>query len=297
MRRSFLLATVFALIVATPSFAALKVPTPQLKVIPLSPTVSTNLSAGDEVQQMITAAGNIFLIGTLETTSSSLITSQPLGDSDGFIVALGPTGAHLWDVRLGTAGDDVATAGCVDASGNIWIVGSSAVSTATPAPGLNQLTLWEISSAGVLENTYSKSLSDVDIPTSIVQTGINFVVAGNSNKSGFPTFTLTVTPLGKITDPKNIVTPIASAPGLLIATSAAYIWQNFVTNKPIAGVTGIPSHQSTTVLIDSSLKTRALKSVFSIQGKPLALQYQVGIGVVALTQATGTYFLTIIHTK
>lgn len=297
MRRTLLIATALALVVATPSFAASKVSAPQLKVIPLIPTVSTNLSAGDEVQQLITAPGNIFLVGTVETTSSSLITTQPLGGSDGFIVALGPRGAHLWDLRLGTAGDDVATAGYVDASGNIWIAGSSAVSTATPAPGLKQLTIWEISSAGALENTYSKNFSDIDIPTSIVQKGVNFVIAGNSSKVGSSNFTVTMTPLGKISDPKSVAAPIIPVLGLFSATSAAYIWQNFVTKQPIAGVTGIPPHKSTTVLIDSSLKSRTLKSVFSIQGTPLSLRYQTGIGVIALTQATGSYYLTIIHTK
>ena len=297
MRRTLLFAGVIALLVATPSFAALKAPTPQLKVIPLSPTVITNLSAGDQVQQVLTTAGNIFLIGTVETTSSPLITSPPLGSSDGFIVALGPSGTHLWDLRLGTIGDDVATAGCVDASGNIWVVGSSAVSSATPAPGLNQLQIWEISSTGALENTYSKILPDIDIPTSIVQKGINFFVAGNSNKPGFPTFTATVSSVGKISTPKNLAVPITPTPGLLSVTSAAYIWQNFVTKQTIAGVTGIPAHQATTVLIDNTLKTRTLKSVFSIQGTPVALRYQAGIGVIALTQATGNYYLTILHTK
>ena len=297
MRRSFLLAFALGLLVANPTFAATKIPTPQLKVIPLSPTVSTNLSAGDEVQQIITAPGNIYLVGTVETTSSSLITSVPLGGSDGFIVALGPSGARLWDLRLGSASDDVATAGYVDASGNIWISGSSAVSTATPAPGLNQLTIWEISSAGVLENTYSKNLSDIDIPTAIAQKGVNLVVTGKSSKPGLPTFTVTVTPGGKISDPKNVATPIAPTSGLLTATSAAYIWQNFVTKQPIAGVTGIPLHHTTTVLIDNSIKTRTLKSVFSIQGAPRVLRYQIGIGIVALTEGSGTFYLTIIHTK
>ena len=297
MKRSFLLVLALGLVVATPTFAATKIPTPQLKVIPLSPTVSTNLSAGDEVQQMIAAQGNIYLVGTVETSSSNLITSQPLGGSDGFVVALSPSGARLWDLRLGTASDDVATAGYVAASGNIWIAGSSAVSTATPAPGLNQLTMWEISSAGALENTYSKNLPDIDIPTSIAQKGGNLVVTGKSSKAGLPTFTVTVTPVGKISDPKNIATPVTPTPGLLTATSAAYIWQNFVTKQPITGVSGIPLHHSTTILINNSLKTRTLRSVFSIQGAPLALRYQIGIGIIALTQGSGTYYLTIIHTK
>ena len=297
MRRSFLLALALAFLVATPTFAATKIPTPQLKVIPLSPTVSTNLSAGDEVQQMITAPGNIYLIGTVETTSSSLITSVSLGGSDGFIVALSPSGGRLWDLRLGTSGDDVSTAGYVDTSGNIWIAGSSAVSTTTPAPGLNQLTIWEISSTGVLENTYTKTLPDIDIPTSVMQKGTDLVVAGLSTRTGFPTFTIGVALNGTFGIFKNSNVAPAIAPGLLTATSAAYIWQNFVTKQTITGVVGIPPHKSTTVLIDSSRKARTLKSVFSIQGTPLALRYQSGIGVVALTQGAGTYYLTILHTK
>ncbi len=50
-----------------------------------------------------------------------------LGGSDGFISALDIHGTHLWNLRLGTAGDDVATAGYIDAQGNIWIAGASAI--------------------------------------------------------------------------------------------------------------------------------------------------------------------------
>lgn len=297
MKRTLLLIGALTLFLAPPAFAATKTLAPRLTVIPLSPTVATKFSAGDEVAQLLTTSSGILLVGTVETTSSSLITSQPLGGSDGFIVALGASGAHLWDLRLGSTGDDVSTAGYVDASGNIWIAGSSAVSTVTPAPGLNQLTIWEISSTGVLENTYTKTLPDIDIPTSIMQKGTDLVVTGLSNRTGFPTFTIGVALNGTFGIFKNSSVAAAIAPGLLTATSAAYIWQNFVTKQAITGVVGIPPHKSTTVLIDSSRKARTLKSVFSIQGTPLALRYQSGIGVIALTQGAGTYFLTIIHTK
>ncbi len=283
--------------VATPALAATKIPAAQLKLIPLAPTVATNFSAGDEVQQVITTSGALLLVGTVETTTSNLITAPSLGSSDGFIVALDARGAHLWDLRLGTVSDDVATAEYVDVAGNIWIAGSTAVSATSPAPGLNQITIWEVSSSGVLENTYSRSVTDIDIPNSISQKGANLVIAGNSSKVGFPTFTLTVSPTGNISAPKNSSVAPATSPGLLTVSSAAYIWQNFVTSQVIKGVVGIPSHQATTVLIDSSLKARTLKSVFSIQGTPLSLKYQSGIGVVALTQGSGTYYLTIVHTK
>ena len=59
----------------------------------------------------------------------------------------------------------------------------------------------------------------------------------------------------------------------------------------------MPLHQSTTVLIKSSLKDRSLKGIYSVQGAPISLAYQSGIGVVELTSLSGSYLLTVIHTK
>ncbi len=144
---------------ATSVSAATK-PPPPLTLTPLLPTLTTKFSAGDELQQLLATPTSVFLIGTVETTSSALVSAAPLGGSDGFISALDIHGSHVWDLRLGTVGDDVATAGYIDAQGNIWIAGTSAIApkATNQATELRQLTLWEISSAGVLVNTYSKSL-------------------------------------------------------------------------------------------------------------------------------------------
>jgi Cu/Ag efflux pump CusA len=40
-----------------------------------------------------------------------------------------------------------------------------------------------------------------------------------------------------------------------------------------------------------------VKGANSVTGTPLALQYQSGTGVALLTEGSGTYYLTIIHTK
>ena len=298
MKGSALLATFLAITLATPALGATtKVPTPQLTVKPLAATISTQLSAGDEVAQMMSTSNGIVLLGTLETTTSPLITAVPLGGSDGFIVALDTKGNHLWDLRLGTSGDDVATAGLIDNTGNIWVAGASAASMTTPAPGLNQLMLWEISPTGTLLNTFKRTLSDIDVPTSITQKGVNLLITGASNKPGLATFSLTATLFGKIGAPKNSNIAPAAATQFFTSMSAAYIWQNYVTTQGIKGVSGIPLHQATTVLIESTIKGGVLKAVFSLVGSPLALRYQLGIGVIALTQGSGSYYLTIIHTK
>ena len=79
-----LIALLFAQFFITPVLAATK----PLVLTPLLPTLSTNFSGGDEVQYLLTSPTEMLLIGTLDTTSSPLITATPLGGSDGFITAV-----------------------------------------------------------------------------------------------------------------------------------------------------------------------------------------------------------------
>lgn len=297
MNKALLLGSALALIIAAPA-SAVTSPLP-IAATALTPTVMTNFSGGDEVQQLLTSPTGIFLIGTIETTTSPLVTSPSLGGSDGFISALNPQGIKLWELRLGTAGDDVATAGFIDASGTIWVAGSSAISIggATPASGLNRLTVWQVSAAGRLENTFTKDLPDVDIPTSITLKGANFIIQGTSSKLSLPSFAVSLNPLGKIGTVKNSVNSVVNSPQIFHAMSSAYGWQSFIASKAIKGVTGVPANQKTTVLIKSALKAKTMKAVYLIEGTPISLLYQTGVGVIELTQDSGTYFITIVHTK
>ncbi|HEY4898726.1 MAG TPA: hypothetical protein VIH79_03290 [Candidatus Nanopelagicaceae bacterium] len=297
MKRSLFIgcALAFLFVLSTPAFAAAK----PLVLRPLLPTLSTNFSGGDEVQYLLTTPTSIVLIGTLETTSSPLVTATPLGGSDGFITAVDFHGAHLWDLRLGTSGDDVATTGYLDALGNYWVVGTSAIAanSTTPASGLQRLTVWEINSTGVLENTYTKDLQDVAVPTSMALKGSNYLIQGNSSKIGSPTFTISITTLGTFGTIKysSISSPLNSQ--IFTAKSAAYNWLSYVTAKAIKGVLGFTPHQSITVLIKSSLKGGNTTGIYSLRGTPILMQYQVGIGVVVVTNYSGTYLLTLVHTK
>lgn len=297
MKRGVLAGCVLALlfVCAAPVFAAAK----PLVLKPLLPTLSTNFSGGDEVQYLLTSPTAIVLIGTLETTSSPLVVATPLGGSDGFISAVDIHGAHMWDLRLGTAGDDVASAGYIDASGNYWVVGTSAIAAnaTTPAPGLQRLTVWEISSTGALENTYTKDLPDVAIPISMVLKGSNYLIQGNSSKIGSPNFSISITTLGKFGTIKysSISSPLNSQ--IVTAKSAAYNWLSYVTAKAIKGVLGFTPHQTTTVLIRSALKGGNTTGIYSLRGTPVLMRYQFGIGVVIVTNYSGTCLLTLIHTK
>lgn len=299
MKRALLLGMTLALVLSSTAVAATKAPVAPLTINNLAPTVTTNFSGGDQVSSLLTSSSSIYLLGTAETGTSQFLTAAPLGGSDGYIIALNPNGTHNWDLRLGTPGDDVASAGYVDIAGNIWVVGASAIASGntSPASGLNRLTVWEISSTGSLLNTITKDLADVDIPTSITLKGANFIIQGISSRAAAPTFTVSVTPLGKIGTVKNSSTKPVAPSQIFNATSAAYGWLSYVSPKPIGGVLGMPLHQSTTVLIKNALKDRSLKGIYSVQGTPLSLVYQSGIGVVELTSMLGSYLVTVIHTK
>lgn len=296
MKRSALaIGCALALLLGTPALAATKAPTAPLVLTPLLPTLTTNFSAGDEIQALLTTPTSMALIGTIETTSSPLITAAPLGASDGFIVALDTHSGHQWDLRLGTAGDDVATAGYIDSTGNYWVAGTSAI-TATAA-GLQQLTVWEISSTGVLENTFTKNLPDVAVPTSIALKGVNFLIQGSSSKAGSPTFSIALTPAGKYGSIKYSPTLPPNSPQLFTAKSVAYNWLSYVTTKAIKGVLGFTPHKVTSVLIKSPLKGGNTTGIYSLQGVPILMQYQVGLGIVVVTDYSGSYLLTLVHTK
>ena len=292
MKKRALIAGLLVLALATPLAEAKAL----IAITNLAPTLSINFTGGDQVSAMAQGAGAIYLAGTLESTTTSLVTSQSLGASDGFLVALSPNGTRLWDLRVGGSGDDVATAIYVDLIGNVWVAGASAVSATNPAPGLNRLSVWEVSSTGLLINSYVRDLPEVDVPTSIVAKGANFLIQGVTSKSGGATFAATLNPAAKIgplnysSSKPSIASPIKST------SSALYSWQSYITTAAIKGVTGIPLRQKTTVLARYGIKDKALKAINSITGSPMALQYQSGTGVVLLTQGSG-YFLTIIHTK
>jgi hypothetical protein len=73
----------------------------------------------------VDAAGNVYTAGVFENTltlGATRLTSA--GDHDGFVAKYTPAGNLLWASRLGGTGYDEATDITVDASGNVYAVGS-----------------------------------------------------------------------------------------------------------------------------------------------------------------------------
>ncbi len=145
------------------------------------------------------AAGNLYVVG--DTFSSDFPTKNPLrqssGGDDAFLTKLSANGsAILYSTYLGGSGDDRASAIRQDASGNIYIAGTTG---SADFPTLNALQstfggntdvfLTKLNSAGsaILFSTYLGG-SDVDQALSLaIDSSSNLYVVGFTASTDFPT--------------------------------------------------------------------------------------------------------------
>ena len=316
MKKNFLTALAFLLLITISNANAA---TKSILVTPLATSFALSLSGGDQLSDVLTNSSGTFLIGTIETSTSTLVTSPAIGgSSDGFISSFSYTGQQLWSLRLGTPLDDVATAGYIDSLGNIWVAGATAIPTPQVAPtplapntvnpsqiqvapvtpptsGLKRLVVWEISQSGSLLNTYTADSTDVLLPSAITLNLKKITVSGVSNSSSANSFESTVSPIGlsqiKLSKQKTL-----PSKAVTIIKSSIYSWQSFATTKPIPGISGFKPKGLTSVLIKSSLKG-GISELFTFSGKLVSLKYQPGFGLVLANNDQGTYNLLFYNTK
>jgi len=316
VKKNFLTALAFLLLITISNANAA---TKSILVTPLATSFALSLSGGDQLSDVLTNSSGTFLIGTIETSTSTLVTSPAIGgSSDGFISSFSYTGQQLWSLRLGTPLDDVATAGYIDSLGNIWVAGATAIPTPQVAPtplapntvnpsqiqvapatpptsGLKRLVVWEISQSGSLLNTYTADSTDVLLPSAITLNLKKITVSGVSNSSSANSFESTVSPIGlsqiKLSKQKTL-----PSKAVTIIKSSIYSWQSFATTKPIPGISGFKPKGLTSVLIKSSLKG-GISELFTFSGKLVTLKYQPGFGLVLASSDQGTYNLLFYNTK
>jgi hypothetical protein len=316
VKKNFLTALAFLLLITISNANAA---TKSILVTPLATSFALSLSGGDQLSDVLTNSSGTFLIGTIETSTSTLVTSPAIGgSSDGFISSFSYTGQQLWSLRLGSPLDDVATAGYIDSLGNIWVAGATAIPTPQVAPtplapntvnpsqiqvapvtpptsGLKRLVVWEISQSGSLLNTYTADSTDVLLPSAITLNLKKITVSGVSNSSSANSFESTVSPIGlsqiKLSKQKTL-----PSKAVTIIKSSIYSWQSFATTKPIPGISGFKPKGLTSVLIKSSLKG-GISELFTFSGKLVTLKYQPGFGLVLASSDQGTYNLLFYNTK
>ena len=294
-----------------------------LKVAPVAPISISQLTGaqGDQVSALALTPSAIVIAGTVESTSatSAWVKSSSLGGTDGFIAALDTIGNHLWDIRLGSAQDDVATSIATDKQGNFWVAGvtqgapmpmpAPAVTPGTiptinpdnvkvnpvtpPAPALSRLVLWQVSSTGQLLGTYVYESAGAIIPQSLAMTPTGFSVTGRTivgnNLQGFMIAfdgTKFLTP----TFFSQRVTSVAFNRSFAIPRGTI---KSFIAMGAIAGIPSWKSKAAIPVIIQYS-KNKAIVGASYIHGNIVDMQYQRNIGVVAVTSQSDGYGLYLV---
>ena len=290
--------------------------------MPFTPTLITKLSggAGDQIAAMAATATEIAFIGTIEsTTASELISAPALGGSDGFISSITPAGAHLWDLRLGGAGDEIATAIVRDKVGSFWIVGSStkpqlpvatsAIDTqsvnidgiavdpiSTPTNSLTQLTVWKVSLTGSLLATYSCDAGGLVAPDSISFDGTNFIINGTLEDQRFSTKISQSGEFAKLSI-LSILSKTSSkapaVPAIQILKAGTGSVKSFISKGAIAGIPSWKPKSAIPVLIEYN-KAKAITRASYFQGKVIAVTWQSGVGPIVITERSDGYGISIL---
>ncbi len=158
----------------------------------------------------------------LVATGKTLVTYANTGATNSNITVTGfdVTGVQQWVRTIDSGVDEVATTAAVDALGNIWLAGSSAivapVETSTvvlPAENpdgvvvetlpplrsdMNQITIWKLTPLGELTATYSSTQTSPALVSAISVNASGVSLVGNL---GGRSFLLSATPTGEFAKP------------------------------------------------------------------------------------------------
>lgn len=307
MKGRFFLSTLTLLLAFSSSANA--VVKPKVVTMVEAPTlIESNFFAGSGGQwfETLIAPHSIILVGTSEPAS---------GPTQGEVLAINPlNGATQWDLLIPTPADAIATTATLDSSGNIWIVGSSASAaqsvtpTPTPSPtpsnvqnpgnvavdpvpptraGLTHITLWQVSSAGSLLNSFDYDAQAVLEPTSITLTKNIFTISGNNfhiNASllgKFSKFTQS-----KVVEPKVQITQNFK--------DGLYVWKSYLSKSSIPGVSGWKPKSSTPVILKVGSRTGHIYKAYKYSNKVLKVGFLPSIGVVVTTETANGYSVSLL---
>ena len=313
-RTSLITLTSFALLSTSSALAV----TAAIKVTQVKPILSTTLSgaSGDDIASVTSTANAIVVVGTVEGPGGGWVASPALGSSDGYIAAIDLTGHRIWDLRLGTVLDDIATAVTQDSAGNYWVVGASTVplpaTSPSPAPtatianpdgvlvdpvppiqtALTRLELWSISPVGELISTYSLDTSWSTHPQSITFDGAKLAIAGEiAAASKIKHFAVNFTLGGNFgLLVQSLWRQSISSLNESVGTST---WKSLISSGPILGIPTWKPKTPTQVLLRYAKSGKLTDARFFV-GTPLALHWQKEIGLILMSARNGRFGLTIV---
>ena len=186
------------------------------------PLVELPYTKADQISSVLLTPISIIITGTTESPSSSWINGALAGVSDGFIASYSSLGAPLWNIRLGSNANEIATSAAIDLDGSIWIAGATSAlvspnptaippkalnpdnvildPTAAVSTPLNRIKIWQISSSGNLLNSFEYIGENIINPKKLLVTDTNLIILGSIyDKSSVAGFYLSASKSGVFT--------------------------------------------------------------------------------------------------
>jgi hypothetical protein len=251
------------------------------------PIIELPYLKADEVSDISLTPVSVVLTGTTESAISTWISGSLGGLSDGFVVSYSSLGAPLWNLRLGSSANEIATSTAIDIDGSIWVAGAgTAITTPTPSttqgkalnpdnvvldplqPGntpLNRIKLWQVSSTGNLLNTFEVVSENIIHPKKLLISGPNLIIVGDIyEKSAVKGFYITATKTGVFSPivkygikSTQINSALSSSDGSIIAVGSS--GDLLLKTKPISKIDAVTLKISATGLLQQAARA-TLKS-------------------------------------
>jgi len=279
LKKSFLIVLLIFSLQPLPATAAVMKST--------KPIIELPYLKADEVSDISLTPVSVVLTGTTESASSTWISGSLGGLSDGFVVSYSSLGAPLWNLRLGSSANEIATSTAIDIDGSIWVAGAgTAITTPTPSTTqgkalnpdnvvldplqpsntpLNRIKLWQVSSNGNLLNTFEVVSENIIHPKKLLISGPNLIIVGDIyEKSAVKGFYITATKTGVFSPiikygikSTQINSALSSSDGSIIAVGSS--GDLLLKTKPISKIDAVTLKISATGLLQQAARA-TLKS-------------------------------------
>jgi len=279
LKKSFLIVLLIFSLQPLPATAAVMKST--------KPIIELPYLKADEVSDISLTPVSVVLTGTTESAISTWISGSLGGLSDGFVVSYSSLGAPLWNLRLGSSANEIATSTAIDIDGSIWVAGAgTAITTPTPSTTqgkalnpdnvvldplqpsntpLNRIKLWQVSSTGNLLNTFEVVSENIIHPKKLLISGPNLIIVGDIyEKSAVKGFYITATKTGVFSPiikygikSTQINSALSSSDGSIIAVGSS--GDLLLKTKPISKIDAVTLKISATGLLQQAARA-TLKS-------------------------------------
>ena len=274
MKKSFLIVLLIFSLQPLPATAAVMKST--------KPIIELPYLKADEVSDISLTPVSVVLTGTTESAISTWISGSLGGLSDGFVVSYSSLGAPLWNLRLGSSANEIATSTAIDIDGSIWVAGAgTAITTPTPSTTqgkalnpdnvvldplqpsytpLNRIKLWQVSSTGNLLNTFEVVSENIIHPKKLLISGPNLIIVGDIyEKSAVKGFYITATKTGVFSPiikygikSTQINSALSSSDGSIIAVGSS--GDLLLKTKPISKIDAVTLKISATGLLQQAAR-------------------------------------------